>query len=236
MVRDGALAEPVREVDDRVGDPAHAAGHRGGRRRPRVAARRHRRRHARRSPTSPLSGELTPWAGHAAASPRAFALHVTRSSTRFVPILHAIVLGITQGLSEFLPISSSGHLILVPWLFGWDDFEGNVGLEKTFDVALHLGTLIGVVAYFRKDLVRLARAGLSRAGRSDDRWSFGVVARRLRRSRGHHRRRCSLTDRGEHRPDPADRHHAHRVRTGPGVGRQPPGRPADRVDRPARRA
>ena len=60
-----------------------------------------------------------------------------------MPILHAIVLGITQGLSEFLPISSSGHLILVPWLFGWDDFAGNASLEKAFDVALHLGTLVG---------------------------------------------------------------------------------------------
>lgn len=83
-----------------------------------------------------------------------------------MPIIHAIVLGLVQGLSEFLPISSSGHLRIVPWLFGWDDFEGNLGLEKTFDVALHLGTLVGVVAYFRRDLVRLARAGLSRDARS----------------------------------------------------------------------
>ena len=79
-----------------------------------------------------------------------------------MPILHAIVLGITQGLSEFLPISSSGHLRLVPWLFGWDDFAGQPSLEKTFDVALHLGTLIGAVAYFRVDIVRYARAGLRR--------------------------------------------------------------------------
>jgi undecaprenyl-diphosphatase len=71
-----------------------------------------------------------------------------------VPILHAIVLGITQGLSEFLPISSSGHLRLVPWLFGWDDFAGDAGLAKTFDVALHLGTLLGALAYFRSDVVR----------------------------------------------------------------------------------
>ena len=71
-----------------------------------------------------------------------------------VPILHAIVLGIVQGLTEFLPISSSGHLILVPWLFGWDDFAGDPGLEKTFDVALHIGTLVGAVAYFRHDLLR----------------------------------------------------------------------------------
>lgn len=79
-----------------------------------------------------------------------------------MPILHAIVLGITQGLSEFLPISSSGHLRLVPWLFGWDDFAGQASLEKTFDVALHLGTLIGAVAYFWGDIVRYARAGLRR--------------------------------------------------------------------------
>jgi undecaprenyl-diphosphatase len=82
-----------------------------------------------------------------------------------VPIIHAIVLGITQGLSEFLPISSSGHLRLVPWLFGWDDFAGRVSLEKTFDVALHLGTLIGALAYFRADVVRYARAGLRRDAR-----------------------------------------------------------------------
>ena len=77
-----------------------------------------------------------------------------------MPILHAIVLGIVQGLSEFLPISSSGHLLLVPWVFGWHDFAGNADLEKTFDVALHLGTLIGAVAYFRADIVTLVKAGL----------------------------------------------------------------------------
>lgn len=75
-----------------------------------------------------------------------------------MPILHAIVLGIVQGLSEFLPISSSGHLLLTPWAFGWHDFAGSTDLEKTFDVALHLGTLIGAVAYFRVDIVTLVRA------------------------------------------------------------------------------
>lgn len=85
-----------------------------------------------------------------------------------MPILHAIVLGITQGLSEFLPISSSGHLRLVPWVFGWDDFAGQASLEKTFDVALHLGTLVAALAYFRVDLLRYARAGLSAAGRRTD--------------------------------------------------------------------
>jgi len=63
-------------------------------------------------------------------------------------VLHAIILGIVQGLSEFLPISSSGHLILVPELFGWTELTSNDSLNKTFDVALHVGTLIAVVAYF----------------------------------------------------------------------------------------
>jgi undecaprenyl-diphosphatase len=77
-----------------------------------------------------------------------------------IPILHAIVLGIVQGLSEFLPISSSGHLILVPWLFGWEELTGPAHAEfnRTFDVALHLGTFVGAAAYFRNDLVRLAAA------------------------------------------------------------------------------
>ena len=79
-----------------------------------------------------------------------------------MPILHAIILGLTQGLSEFLPISSSGHLILVPWLFGWHDFDPLVpGIQKSFDVALHLGTLIAAVTYFRKELVVYVRDGLA---------------------------------------------------------------------------
>ena len=74
--------------------------------------------------------------------------------------LHAIILGIVQGLSEFLPISSSGHLIVVPQLFGWNDFHGNQSLEKSFDVALHLGTLIAALWYFRNDLLVYLRAAL----------------------------------------------------------------------------
>lgn len=85
-------------------------------------------------------------------------------------IVHAVVLGVVQGLAEFLPISSSGHLRLVPWVLGWNDFAVADGVERTFDVALHLGTLAGAVAYFWSDLVRLARAGLS-ALRSADRAS-----------------------------------------------------------------
>lgn len=73
-------------------------------------------------------------------------------------ILHAIVLGIVQGLSEFLPISSSGHLELTRWLFGWDDLSPE--LETAFDVAVHLGTLLGAMAYLRSDIARYAAAGL----------------------------------------------------------------------------
>jgi undecaprenyl-diphosphatase len=68
-------------------------------------------------------------------------------------VLQAIILGLTQGVTEFAPISSSGHLILVPWLFNWD-IVNNVALNKTFDVALHVGTLVGAVAYFRHDIWR----------------------------------------------------------------------------------
>jgi undecaprenyl-diphosphatase len=75
-----------------------------------------------------------------------------------VSVLHAIILGIVQGLTEFLPISSSGHLILVPELFGWRDITSDTQLNKTFDVALHMGTLLAVVWYFRHDLVRYIAA------------------------------------------------------------------------------
>jgi undecaprenyl-diphosphatase len=75
--------------------------------------------------------------------------------------LQAIALGILQGLSEFLPISSSAHLTLAPWLFGWED----PGLA--FDVALHFGTLLAVLWYFRMEWVALVRAafGIITTGR-----------------------------------------------------------------------
>lgn len=60
-----------------------------------------------------------------------------------------------QGVTEPLPISSSGHLILVPWLFGWRDVTEATSFNKTFDVALHLGTLVGVVAYFWRDILTI---------------------------------------------------------------------------------
>jgi undecaprenyl-diphosphatase len=75
--------------------------------------------------------------------------------------LQAIALGVIQGLSEFLPISSSAHLTLAPWFFGWED----PGLA--FDVALHFGTLLAVLWYFRMEWVTLVRAafGIIKTGR-----------------------------------------------------------------------
>jgi undecaprenyl-diphosphatase len=70
-------------------------------------------------------------------------------------VLQAIVLGIVQGLGEFLPISSSGHLIVVPWLLGWPEHD------LAFDVALHLGTLAAVVFAFASDWWRLLAGGLA---------------------------------------------------------------------------
>jgi undecaprenyl-diphosphatase len=70
----------------------------------------------------------------------------------------AFVLGVTQGLTELLPISSSGHLILVPWIANWHYLEAHPSFNKTFDVALHLGTLVAVVAYFWADVARYLKA------------------------------------------------------------------------------
>lgn len=70
----------------------------------------------------------------------------------------ALTLGIVQGLTELLPISSSGHLILVPWLAGWRYLETHETFNKTFDVALHLGTLVAIVAYFWADVRALTLA------------------------------------------------------------------------------
>jgi len=73
-------------------------------------------------------------------------------------IVRALILGIIQGVAEFAPISSSAHLIIVPWLFGWQG-GATTGLE--FDVALHLGTLGAVLIYFRKELWTLIKAGFA---------------------------------------------------------------------------
>jgi undecaprenyl-diphosphatase len=71
-------------------------------------------------------------------------------------VFQAVVIGILQGLTEFIPISSSAHLQLAPWLFGWGT-DGLVG-SLSFDVFLHLGTVAALLVYFARDWVRLARA------------------------------------------------------------------------------
>ena len=75
-----------------------------------------------------------------------------------LPVWQALVLGTVQGLTELLPVSSSGHLILVPWLGDWTYLEQHDAFNQTFDVALHLGTLVAVIAYFRRDIAELALA------------------------------------------------------------------------------
>lgn len=77
-------------------------------------------------------------------------------------ILQAVVLGAVQGLTEFLPVSSSGHLVLVPWLAGWTYLNSHPDVNKAFDVSLHLGTFIALIVYFWPDFWRLVRG----AGRS----------------------------------------------------------------------
>ena len=69
-------------------------------------------------------------------------------------ILQAIILGITQGITELLPISSSGHLNLIPLMFGWS-------MPESFDVALHLGTLLAITIYFFKDWINLIKGGFN---------------------------------------------------------------------------
>ena len=93
--------------------------------------------------------------------------------------LQSIVLGLVQGATEFAPVSSSGHLILVPWILGWA-LIGDPDLKKSFDVALHVGTLLGALAYFRHDVARYAVAwfrsiGARRIGGADERIAWALA-------------------------------------------------------------
>lgn len=80
----------------------------------------------------------------------------------YMPLYQAIVLAIVQGLTEFLPVSSSAHLALVPWLFGWKD----PGLA--FDIALHAGTLLSILLYFFRDWFQILMNGLGVRSRGGD--------------------------------------------------------------------
>ena len=77
-------------------------------------------------------------------------------------IIHAIILGIVQGLTEFLPISSSAHLNVFPWIFNWEM------LSEGMDVALHIGTLLALVIFFFKDWVNLVKGGYKKAVKKED--------------------------------------------------------------------
>jgi undecaprenyl-diphosphatase len=93
----------------------------------------------------------------------------------------ALVLGMVQGLTELLPISSSGHLILVPWLADWGYLEAHPDFNKTFDVALHLGTLVAVIVYFWSDVVRYVSAWFRSVARrsvsgADERIAWCILA------------------------------------------------------------
>jgi undecaprenyl-diphosphatase len=72
-----------------------------------------------------------------------------------ITIIESVILGIIQGATEFIPVSSSAHLVIVPWLLGWTD---PALTSLPFDVALHLGTLAAVLAFFAKDWIRLIRS------------------------------------------------------------------------------
>jgi len=94
-------------------------------------------------------------------------------------ILQALVIGVVQGLTEFLPISSSGHLIVVPYMLGWTD---PFLTSLAFSVVLHVGTLVALLVYFWRDWARLVPAGLatirdrSFAGDGDRKLAWMIVA------------------------------------------------------------
>ena len=105
-------------------------------------------------------GRVGIYAGAGVALAVAVALAITRVGEKAGALSNwqALALGLVQGLTELLPISSSAHLILVPWLGDWEYLKTHDEFNQTFDVALHLGTLAAVVVYFRSEIARLVTA------------------------------------------------------------------------------
>jgi undecaprenyl-diphosphatase len=130
----------------------------------------------------PPVGRAAVWtaAGAAVAAAAFLTLLGVGDRADALPNWQALVLGLVQGATELLPISSSGHLILVPWLGDWEYLRENESFNQTFDVALHLGTLVAVAAYFWRDLVGLLVAWLRtlrtrRAETAEERLAWFVV-------------------------------------------------------------
>ncbi len=97
----------------------------------------------------------------------------TASSGELWSAPRGIVLGVVQGLTEFLPVSSSGHLQIVTWLAGWEALFDDAGVWTAFEVALHFGTFVGAVAFFWRDAGGLTAGALaSLAGRRSERGRF----------------------------------------------------------------
>ena len=114
-------------------------------------------------------------------------------------VFQAVLIGVLQGLTEFIPISSSAHLELAPWIAGWQQ-DGLVS-SLAFDVFLHLGTLTALIAYFWRDWVRLARAFFGslrerRIGADPDRRAGLAAGARHDPGRHHRLRRGGLHQRG----------------------------------------
>lgn len=105
-------------------------------------------------------GRAAVWTAAGAALLAAVALTVAGvgDAAGALPNWQALILGVVQGATELLPISSSGHLILVPWAADWQYLKEHEQFNQTFDVALHLGTLVAVVTYFWRDLGTLLAA------------------------------------------------------------------------------
>lgn len=84
-------------------------------------------------------------------------------------IIQALILGIVQGLTELLPVSSSAHLNVIPWILGWTENAAFVQeFNGSFDVALHFGTLIAIGIFFLKDWIKLIKAGFNKVVKKED--------------------------------------------------------------------